>query len=705
MVALLTQGYRAPTVSAQAAPNLGTSAPYGGFSGGGAIKNTGLTVITGDLGTYVGSVTGFPPGIYTGALHVADAAALVAKNDVTLAYRSLNDAVNIVKFDTALGATMGNGQILTPRTYGRGDLTTISGNLTFDAKGNPDAIFIIKIGAALNVAKNTQIILANQAAAKNIYWAVGGAVSILDFSTFKGTILADGAIHLYGGSTLEGRALAVTGAITFAGNDVRIPTSPIVKTLVVLSPVLGQQIKADTKNFQISWNGVGVGLTKRIEYSLNNGLTWSQIGILNGAGTTYSWDLPDSTSNSAFVRVTDENSLRGVSGRFSIVATTVPDSITVVRPSAGEILRGTMLQYAITWRGTGIAPSKTFHYSLDSGITWTLIGTTTTDGFVYYWDVPDTSSTNAMVRITDSKNLVGRSKAFMIAPRTLADMLIVLTPKQGDTLIAGTTGYQVTWTGVGIDPTKTIEYSADGGATWTVVDTVTSAAMNYSWDVPLAASNQLILRITDANGLKASSGMFTIVATQSASSIIVVRPATGEIIASGNLNYIIEVLSVNVSKYRTVEYSSNDGYTWEPLGFMNFDDTKFVWMYVPLEETTQGRIRITDTTGITGISGRFSIRTTSDVASEENHVVTGVSISPVPSSQLVNVAIEVATAGKINLTIVNNLGQVVRQLDANAETSGTQWISIRIEDLPSGAYSLVMRAGSQASVFSLPIVR
>jgi hypothetical protein len=101
---------------AQTPPNLGTAASYGAFSGAGAIGNTGLTVVHGDIGTYVGSFTGFPPGQYTGAKHVADAAALAAKNDLILAYNSMNDAAHAIIFDTALNATMGNGQVLTPRT-------------------------------------------------------------------------------------------------------------------------------------------------------------------------------------------------------------------------------------------------------------------------------------------------------------------------------------------------------------------------------------------------------------------------------------------------------------------------------------------------------------------------------------------------------------------------------------------------------------
>ncbi|MBL0321755.1 MAG: DUF3494 domain-containing protein [Ignavibacteria bacterium] len=209
------------STNAQVAPELGTAKAYGAFSGAGAIESTGLTVVVGNIGTYVGAFTGFPPGIYTGELHIADAAALTAKDDLTTGYNLMNDATHAIIFDEALGATMGNGQTLYSKTYGRENLTTITGELTFDAEGDPDAIFVVKIRAALNVSAFTHIRLANGAKALNIYWAVDGAVSVLDSSVFVGTVIADGAIHFYGGSTLERHCRS--GAITLAGNSVSVP--------------------------------------------------------------------------------------------------------------------------------------------------------------------------------------------------------------------------------------------------------------------------------------------------------------------------------------------------------------------------------------------------------------------------------------------------------------------------------------------------
>src|ERR1035437_11095382 len=78
-----------------------------------------------------------------------------------------------------------------------------------------------------------------------------------------------------------------------------------------------------------------------------------------------------------------------------------------------------MLHDTITWTGTGLNHIKTFAYSLDSGRTWITIGKDTTNGFTYLWNVPNTGSTKAIVRITDSNGVTGKSGVFTIRSITV----------------------------------------------------------------------------------------------------------------------------------------------------------------------------------------------------------------------------------------------------------------------------------------------
>lgn len=186
---------------------------------GSSVSNTGATVITGDLGLSPGtSVGGFPPGILNGTLHINDAIATQAKLDLTAAY---NDAAGRTATDiVTLSGNIG-GLTLTPGLYkSTSSLAISSGDLTFDARGNANAVFIVQIASALTTTSGRKVFLAGGASASNIFWQVGSSVTIGTTSAFKGTILAMQSITFATGATLNGRALARTGAVVMAGNTI-----------------------------------------------------------------------------------------------------------------------------------------------------------------------------------------------------------------------------------------------------------------------------------------------------------------------------------------------------------------------------------------------------------------------------------------------------------------------------------------------------
>ncbi len=186
---------------------------------GSGITNTGATTITGDMGLSPGtSVGGFPPGILNGTLHINDAIANQAKLDLTAAY---NNAAG--RSSTDMVTVSGNigGLTLTPGLYkSTSTLALSSGNVTFDAKGNANAVFIIQIASALTVTSGRQVILAGGALASNIFWQVGSSATFGTTSSFKGTVMAMQSISFDTGASLTGRALARSGAVTMAGNAI-----------------------------------------------------------------------------------------------------------------------------------------------------------------------------------------------------------------------------------------------------------------------------------------------------------------------------------------------------------------------------------------------------------------------------------------------------------------------------------------------------
>lgn len=186
---------------------------------GSSISSTGATNVTGDIGLSPGSsVGGFPPGIHVGTMQVNNTIASQAKLDLTAAY---NDAAGRTATDiVTLSGNLG-GLTLTPGLYkSTSSLAISSGDLTFDAKGDANAVFIIQIASTLTTTSGRKVILAGSAQASNIFWQVGSSATFGTTSVFKGTVMAMQSITFNTGATLDGRALARTGAVVMAGNTI-----------------------------------------------------------------------------------------------------------------------------------------------------------------------------------------------------------------------------------------------------------------------------------------------------------------------------------------------------------------------------------------------------------------------------------------------------------------------------------------------------
>ncbi len=221
----------------QSAVNMQTAGDYVILAGS-EISNIPTSAITGSIGLSpsAGSeITGFSleyttgdqfatSAQITGNVYASDygdptpSNMTTAKDDLTTAY---NDAAGRTSDDIVLLSGNLGGLTLTPGLYkSSGSLEISSGDLTFDAKGNADAVFIIQIASTLITSSDRKVILAGDAKASNIFWQVGTSATLGTTSVMKGTIMADQSIAVNTGASVEGRLLARIAAVTIEGNTV-----------------------------------------------------------------------------------------------------------------------------------------------------------------------------------------------------------------------------------------------------------------------------------------------------------------------------------------------------------------------------------------------------------------------------------------------------------------------------------------------------
>ncbi|MCU1393198.1 MAG: hypothetical protein JWM34_1626 [Ilumatobacteraceae bacterium] len=170
------------------------------------------TTLRGDLGAG-GAVTGFPPGVVTGATRggsdIAPALASLATAYADAAGRS--PALPLVP--DLIGVTLDAG------VYGSAGAVANTGTMTLDGQGNPNGVFVLQIGGALGMAAASKVLLTNGAQASRVFWQVSGAATIGAGAVMVGTVMAHDAVGVGAGALVNGRVLAITGAVAVNDND------------------------------------------------------------------------------------------------------------------------------------------------------------------------------------------------------------------------------------------------------------------------------------------------------------------------------------------------------------------------------------------------------------------------------------------------------------------------------------------------------
>jgi hypothetical protein len=237
----------APTVS------LGAVAAFGAFGGGAGATNSGLnTVVNGDLGTTAACTlfTGFHDGSHvytqttsnvgevTGDIFCGPPAPGTTQK-LAIATQAAADALAAYNALAAmpLATRLSSGDLhgvpsltLAPGIYRPSDATLqlSTGNITLDASGDANAMWVFQIPESLTMALDTKVLLANGAQAKNVYWQVGSAARLENRSTMVGTIIARAGVTISTAAeplqtTLTGRAIGLNASVTMVNTTIVAP--------------------------------------------------------------------------------------------------------------------------------------------------------------------------------------------------------------------------------------------------------------------------------------------------------------------------------------------------------------------------------------------------------------------------------------------------------------------------------------------------
>jgi hypothetical protein len=246
-------GFSTGTQACAAGVNLGSAASFGAFGGAAGVTNQGInTVVGGNLGTTAACtlVTGFHDAVnvYTqtplnigsvnGSINCAPPAPGTASS-MTIAAQALADAQIAYNSLAALppggdpGAGQLGGLVLPPAVYtaAGGTFAVTTADLTLDAQGDTNAVWVFQSASALTVglgATPRRVLLINGAQARNVYWQVGSAARIEDGSAMVGTIIAPAGVTISTAgqtiqTTLTGRAIGLTASVTMVNTTIVAP--------------------------------------------------------------------------------------------------------------------------------------------------------------------------------------------------------------------------------------------------------------------------------------------------------------------------------------------------------------------------------------------------------------------------------------------------------------------------------------------------
>lgn len=382
----------------------------------------------------------------------------------------------------------------------------------------------------------------------------------------------------------------VSDAADGSPSDVSDAVFTIVQSqgLTLVSPNGGESWLAGSTQ-DITWSSTGIIADVKLEYSIDTGSSWNVITASTDNSGSYPWTVPNVATATALLRISDATDGSPADESDAVFIIEQAASLTLLSPNGGENLTAGSA-HAITWNSTGNIPAVKLEYSANNGSAWTTIIASTSNTGSFQWQIPDVSTSTALVRVSDAADGNPADVSNGVFSIVQNQSLTLTAPNGGESWAAGST-QSITWTSEGSIPSVKLEYSLNRGGAWiTIIESAVNSGI-YDWTVPETSSNAALVRISNAVN-PSISDMSNAVFTILAESLTLTSPNGGETWIGGSSSKITWNNSAGID-FVKIEFSVDGGDLWQVIS-AGATNTGFYTWNVPDVQTSSALVRISD---------------------------------------------------------------------------------------------------------------
>ena len=365
-------------------------------------------------------------------------------------------------------------------------------------------------------------------------------------------------------------------------------TDQNIQTIEVISPNGGEEWLSGTSQ-NITWNASGIPSVD-IEYSTDNGLTWTVITTGAAGSGSYEWNpIPDINSTQCKVRVKDSADGSPADESNGVFVIHPVQILNVTTPNGGEVyVAGDPVE--ITWESQGVE-NVSIEYTVNNGILpedwFTLVESTPSDGhYTTGFSIP---SEQYRIRIKDASDGSPMDECDGTFTVLAQPQITVTSPNGGEHWLVGQT-YEIDWQSNNVENVK-IEYTTNGGFSWnTIIESTPSDGIFEQWAPTMQdTSSNCLIRISDAVDNSPSDVSDNFFSIHGGPQLSVVYPNGGEYI---NSDCTIIWTSTAISNVG-IDYTLDNGVTWVNITPNTQSTGAYLW-HIPSNTSSLARVRIYD---------------------------------------------------------------------------------------------------------------